>query len=66
MFHHIPLISSILGGGLYLGIMKDRINVLCEENKTIKNDHKLLQEKLLDIHVKVCNIENKLNFFIEK
>jgi hypothetical protein len=66
MLNHIPLISTILGGGFILGAMQDRINILCEDNNNLKNDHKILREKIYDIHLKVCNIDNKINNLLEK
>ena len=66
MINHIPLISTVISGGFLLGMIQDKVNVLCEENKTIKKDYNLLREKICDIHIKVCNIDNKINNILEK
>jgi len=66
MYNQIPIIATVLSGGLFLGIISDKVNILCEENKTIKREHNDLKEKIFDIHIKVCNIENKLNYLVDK
>ncbi len=62
----IALSSTILGGGMFLGVNVDKINVLCQEMDDLKSDHFLLKEKVYDIHNKVCLIDQKLNSLLEK
>ena len=62
----IALSSTILGGGMFLGVNIDKINVLCQEMDDLKSDHFLLKEKVYDIHNKVCLIDQKLNSLLEK
>lgn len=61
----IALSSTILGGGIFVGVNVDKINVLCQEMDDLKSDHFLLKEKVYDIHNKVCLIDQKLNSLIE-
>jgi hypothetical protein len=51
---------------MMFGMLHDRVDVLCKENEDMKKEQYLLKEKLNDIHIKVCNIDNKLNCLIEK
>lgn len=62
----IALSSTILGGGIFVGVNVDKINVLCQEMDDLKSDHFLLKEKVYDIHNKVCLIDQKLNSLLEK
>ena len=62
----VTLSSTILGGGIFLGINVDKISVLCQEMEDLKSDHFLLKEKVYDIHNKVCLIDQKLSTFLEK
>tara|TARA_E500000178_G_C16783175_1_gene644581 strand:- start:418 stop:621 length:204 start_codon:yes stop_codon:yes gene_type:complete len=62
----ITLSSTILGGGMFLGINVDKIAVLCQEMDDLKSDHFLLKEKVYDIHNKVCLIDQKLSTILEK
>jgi hypothetical protein len=61
----IALSSTVLGGGMFLGVNVDKINVLCQEMDTLKSDHVLLKEKVYDIHNKVCLIDQKLGLLLE-
>tara|TARA_A100001015_G_scaffold123423_1_gene136781 strand:+ start:57 stop:272 length:216 start_codon:yes stop_codon:yes gene_type:complete len=62
----ITLSSTILGGGMFLGVNIDKIGVLCQEMDDLKSDHFLLKEKVYDIHNKVCLIDQKLSTILEK
>ena len=62
----IALSSTILGGGIFVGVNVDKINVLCQEMDDLKSDHFLLKEKVYDIHNKVCLIDQKLSSLLEK
>ena len=62
----IALSSTILGGGIFVGVNVDKINVLCQEMDDLKSDHLLLKEKVYDIHNKVCLIDQKLSSLLEK
>ena len=61
----IALSSTILGGGMFLGVNVDKINVLCQEMDDLKSDHFLLKEKVYDIHNKVCLIDQKLGLLLK-
>ncbi len=66
MYNQIPILATLVSGGVMFGMFHDRVDVLCKENEDMKKEQYLLKEKLNDIHIKVCNIDNKLNCLIEK
>ena len=61
MYNHIPVIATILSGGLLMGVQMDKISTICEEMNNLKSDHIVLKEKVYDIHTKVCLIDQKLS-----
>ena len=65
MINQIPIIATVLSGGVIFGMLQDRVDILCKENDDIKKEQNLLKEKINDIHIKVCNIDNKLNCLLD-
>ena len=61
MYNHIPVLATILSGGLLMGVQMDKISTICEEMNNLKSDHIVLKEKVYDIHTKVCLIDQKLS-----
>lgn len=61
MYNYIPIVATILSGGLVMGVQMDKITTLCEEMNSLKSDHKVLKEKVYDIHTKVCLIDQKIS-----
>ena len=61
MYNYVPIIATILSGGLVMGVQMDKITTLCEEMNSLKSDHKVLKEKVYDIHTKVCLIDQKIS-----
>ncbi len=65
MYNQIPILATVVSGGVMVGMLQDRVDVLCKENDDIKKEQNILKDKLNDIHIKVCNIDNKLNCLLE-
>jgi len=61
MYNYIPIVATILSGGLVMGVQMDKISTICEEMNSLKRDHKILKEKVYDIHTKVCLIDQKIS-----
>ena len=66
MYNQIPVLATLISGGVVFGMLHDRVDVLCKENDNIVKEQNLLKEKINDIHIKVCNIDSKLNCILEK
>ena len=62
----ISLGVSILTGGFFLGSNINRMNVLCEQFDVLNGDHKILKEKVYDIHTRVCVIDEKISKLLER
>ena len=62
----LTLGMSVLSGGVLLGRNFDKVQILCQEYNNLEQEHKILKEKVYDIHTKVCLIDQKLNTLIKK
>ena len=56
---------SILTGGYFVGSNIDRMTVLCQEFDGLKTEHRILKEKVYDIHTRVCVIDEKISKILD-